>query len=160
MKKLSFLTVAICILGLMVLSPQAATAGLVKLNTNQMAGITGQAGITFLGGQVGFDLKNEIFSFNEVEGMEALGETGLLGLFDAFLDSATISAEGIHIKPVINANGSKSVMVTMTNPEAHIDHFHHDIRLGAAPDMSKSLGIVGIKGMHVKTTGSVRVRVN
>ncbi|MDY6906311.1 MAG: hypothetical protein SWH61_16690 [Thermodesulfobacteriota bacterium] len=159
MKKLSFLTVAICILGLMAF-PQAATAGLVALNTTELAGVTGQAGITFLGGQVGLDLENEIFSFEEVEGMEELAETGLFGLVDAFLDSATISAEGIHIEPVVNADGDTGVVMTMQNPEAHVNNFHHDIRLGSAPDMSNSLGIVGIRGMHVRTTGSVRVRVN
>ncbi|MDY6822269.1 MAG: hypothetical protein SWH68_00495 [Thermodesulfobacteriota bacterium] len=155
MKKLSFLTVAICILGLMA-SSQAATAGLVQLTTTELACITGQTGITFLGGQAGLDLENEIFSFDEMEGMEAFAETGVFCLFEPFLDSATISAVGIHIDTVTGANSG--VMMTMENPEAHIAHFHHDLRLGSASGMSDSLGVVGIKGMHVNTTGSVRVR--
>jgi hypothetical protein len=159
MKKLSFLAVAICILGLMA-SPQAASANLVALCSTELAGVTGQAGITFSGGQVGIDLENEILSFVEEVGVEELVDAGLFSIMDAFLDSTTISAEGIHIAPVINTDGDTGVVVTMLNPEVHINDFHHNVGLGSTPGVGESLGTVGIRGMHVRTTGSVRVRVN
>ena len=163
MKKLSFLTVALCIIGLMI-SPQASNAELAKLSTAELASITGQAGISYTGGSIGLNMENGLVFFTDEDGVNGANNSGSLSLTETYLDSTISSKAGFQIEAASSnatfGNRIEGISFSVENPSININSFHSNVKLGPTPGTGESLGIIGIRNMRVTTTGSVRVRVN
>ena len=162
MRKLRFLAVAICIIGLMT-ALQAAEAGLVRLSSAELAGVTGQAGISFLGGFLGLNMENGLVFYTDNDGVDG-ASSGTLSLSDTFLDSNITAESGIQFETALSNTSFDGLLgsttMTLENPSININSFHSNVMLGSAPGMGSSIGVIGLRNMQIKTTGSVRVRVN
>jgi hypothetical protein len=162
MKKLSFLTAAICVIGL-ITSPMTSTAGMVELNNSDLSRVTGQSGINFSGDKIGLSMRDGLIYYSDEDGTDG-HEGGTISLTDTFLDSTISAKSGIKINVAAEETGSgqqiRSMNLAMDDAKINVASFHTDVRLGAGPNLGNSFGVVGVQNLRVHTTGSVIVQVN
>lgn len=159
MKKLSFLTIAICIIGMMAL-PTAATAELTRLNSLELSRITGQSGFSFLGGFLGLDMEDSTVSYTEGESntdvrMSMTGE--FLGNEMTIESDVEVSNNRSTLGLIRSSNMSS---LTLKNPTVTVNNFQTNVGSSLGISGANSMGVVGFRSMQIKTTGSVRISVN
>jgi hypothetical protein len=159
MKKLSFLTIAICIIGILAIAP-AATADLTRLNSVELSRVTGQSGFSFLGSFLGHDIEDGMISYTKntegVPGVRA-NMTGTILDNDFEIDSDVDSRS----PAVFGLVGSRKVSnVTLNNPTVTMNNFQTNVGSVMGISGGNSMGVAGFRSMQIKTTGSVRVSMN
>jgi hypothetical protein len=161
MKKLSFLTIAICIIGMMALPP-AATAELTRLNSLELSRVTGQSGFSFLGGFLGHDMEDSIVSYtneNVEEGTEI--RVSMTGEFMGNEMTIESDVEVGNTSALLNSNVLTSTnSLTLKNPTVTMNNFQTNVGSALGISGANSMGMVGFRSMQIRTTGSVRISVN
>jgi hypothetical protein len=166
MKRLSFHKMAqlVVILGL-IFASQTSMAKMTSLSDDELSEVTAQSGIAIAVDKLNLDATIDTLYYHDKDGLgEGSGTTGgYLSLNDISL-VGSVSFDNpmkIDIETSADAAGNTEVTkinMTMSDMTLDIDRFVIDsITLGSAPGEGKSLGSLGIYGLHARMTGNVSI---
>jgi hypothetical protein len=157
MKKLGFLTAAICMFS-MILLPRNGYTKMTVMSNNELRQITGQAGITIQPEDIrSLNLDAERFAPSNGDeghfGNELLLANAVPGM--TFSDHSDLDRE-FATQIIGDSNGTMGINMTIRNLDVTVDEMTTDIRLGS-DNPRDSLGIFTMRGLHVQISGNVRI---
>ena len=166
MKKLSFLNISqlVVFLGL-IFASQVTMAKMTSLTDEELGEVTAQAGIAISVDHLNLDTNIDTLYYHDKDG---LGEgTGTKGGYLSLNDVAIVGSVAfntpmsVNVETSMDAAGNSEVTkvnMTMSDMTLDIERFTIDsITLGSEAGEGKSLGSIGILGLHAQMTGNVSI---
>ena len=148
-------------IGLMII-PQLGTAEMASLSEEQLNGVIGQAGMSFLFFMLNWGMTIETLAYGDEDGLGPGTNTtaGYFSLCGIEFVGAAQFTDPLKVDVSTSGGGTrvKSLNMTMTGMTLQVDHFSIDaIRLGSKPGTGESLGSIYMSNMVASITGNVRI---
>jgi hypothetical protein len=166
MKKLSFLRISqlVVFVGL-IFASQISMAKMTSLTDEELGEVTAQAGIAINVDNLDLDTNIETLYYHDKDG---LGEgTGTKGGYISLNDISIVGSVtfdkpmSVNVETAMDDAGNTEVTkvnMSMSDMTLDIDRFTVDsITLGSEAGEGKSLGSIGILGLHARMTGNVSI---
>jgi len=161
MRKLSFLTIIVCVLGV-TLIPGVGIAKLSLMTDDELREVTGQGGISLVAeDRIDFDMNIGTAYYGDDDGTD--GTPAYLSLNDISLKgSATFDSPiaidfTTELDPFSNQRLS-GINIAVDGVNVDIDHFTiGSMTVGSAPGEGKSFGSFGIWDYHARISGKIRI---
>ena len=148
-------------IGLMII-PQLGTAEMASLSEEQLNGVIGQAGMSFLFFMLNWGMTIETLAYGDEDGLGPGTNTtaGYFSLCGIEFVGAAQFTDPLKLDISTTGDGTrvKSLNMTMTGMTLQVDRFSIDaIRLGSKPGTGESLGSIYMSNMVASITGNVRI---